>query len=92
MAVDILYHPDVIKDDIPNLSGDIAKRIKKAIENKLATHPELYGEPLRGTLVPLWKLRVDDWWIVYDIWEDAVYIHAIGHRRNIYNNIILKRK
>ncbi len=91
MEVNIRYHPLVLEDDIPALSGTIKKRVKAAIENKLTVAPELYGEPLRGSLTPFWKLRVGDWRIVYGIEKGTVYIHAIAHRRHIYTSIASKR-
>lgn len=87
MGVNIYYHPKVVSEDIPNLPKVSATRIKKAIESKLAMHPETFGTPLRGSLVPLWKLRVGDYRIVYDLKDTKVYIHAIGHRKHIYTRI-----
>ncbi|MBX2866750.1 type II toxin-antitoxin system RelE/ParE family toxin [Candidatus Kaiserbacteria bacterium] len=91
MGLDVNYHPHVLSHDIPDLSKTIRTRIKKAIEKKLCSHPEIFGEPLRGSLVPLWKLRVGDYRIVYDFKGVTVYIHAIGHRKHIYTRIAPKR-
>ena len=46
--------------------------------------PEIYGEPLRGTLKQSWKLRVGDWRIGYIIVKKIVKIIIIGHRSRIY--------
>jgi mRNA interferase RelE/StbE len=91
MGLKIHYHPKVVLEDVPNLPKASATRIKKAIESKLATHPETFGTPLRGSLVPLWKLRVGDYRIVYDLKDSNVYIHAIGHRKHIYTRIANNR-
>lgn len=91
MGLNVFYHPRVFSDDIPSLPKVIKERIKKAIEKKLLTHPQTFGEPLRGSLVPLWKLRVGDYRIVFDVEDDQVYIHAIGHRKHIYSSIANKR-
>ena len=80
----ILYHPTVIKRDIPVLSLLVAKRIKKAIEEKLATDPALYGFPLHGSLKNLFKLRVGDWRVVYSITDSKILILVIGNRRDVY--------
>lgn len=87
MAIEVYYHPKVVSCDLPDLTKSVRVRIKKAIENKLFTHPETFGTPLRGSLVPLWKLRVGDYRIVYDLKGNKVYIHAIGHRKHIYTQI-----
>jgi hypothetical protein len=33
----------------------------------------------------LFKLRVGDWRVVYEIWKDVIVIKAVGHRREIYS-------
>jgi mRNA interferase RelE/StbE len=91
MGLVIYYHPKVVSEDIPNLPKASVTRIKKAIESKLSTHPETFGTPLRGSLIPLWKLRVGDYRIVYDLKETKVHIHAIGHRKHIYTRIVNNR-
>jgi len=79
----ILYHPKVT-EDLKSIDAHIKLRIKKAIESKLAVAPEIYGEPLRGTLKQSWKLRVGDWRIGYIIVKKIVKIIIIGHRSRIY--------
>ena len=79
-----VYHPAVIKDDIPRLGSVERDRIKKAIENKLTADPTLYGQPLRGTLKPYWKIRVGEYRIVYATAGNEVRILAIAHRKEIY--------
>lgn len=80
----VLYHPLVVKCDIPLLGSVAQKRIKLAIEQKLFVMPELYGIPLRGTLKHYWKLRVGDWRIVFYIKKRTVYILVIAHRKEVY--------
>jgi mRNA interferase RelE/StbE len=91
MEVEAYYHPKVVSEDLPAIAKSIRTRIKKAIDTKLCTHPETFGTPLRGSLVPLWKLRVGDYRIVYDLKDAKVYIHAIGHRKHIYTRIANNR-
>ena len=85
--MEIKYHPNVLSDDLPKISNSIKLRIKKAIEKKLMINPTIFGEPLRGTLIPLWKLRIGDYRIVFGIDNSVVYIHAIGHRKEIYGRV-----
>lgn len=80
----IIYHPLVVKRNIPSLDSSIKQRIKTAIENKLVDRPEVYGMPLRGTLKHYFKLRVGDWRIVYLIQKQTVFILVIAHRREVY--------
>lgn len=81
---DIVYHPDVVKIDIPRLSNLDKNRIKKAIENKLATSPEIFGKPLRRSLKGYRKLRVGDYRAIYRIEGAKVKIFYIGHRSIVY--------
>ena len=91
MELTVFYHPKVLSEDIPALSKSVRIRVKNAIEKKLLTHPHTFGSPLRGSLVPLWKLRVGDYRIVFDVQGDKVYIHAIGHRKHIYTHMAQNR-
>ena len=43
-------------------------------------------EALTGDLAGLYKLRVGDYRVIYEVlWdEETIVIHAIGHRREVY--------
>jgi cation diffusion facilitator CzcD-associated flavoprotein CzcO len=51
----ILYHPEVIRRDIPRLDPPVRKRIKIAIEQRLVTHPEEFAKPLAYNKAGLWR-------------------------------------
>lgn len=80
----IQFHPFVIRYDIPSLDTEVKKRVRDIIRTKLVTNPDIFGEPLRGTLKLHWKLRVGDYRIVYSIHNDEVNILVIGHRSEVY--------
>jgi len=80
----ILYHEKVITFDIPKLDSGTKRVIKKAIEAKLVSAPEVYGKPLRQTLAGYRKLRVGDHRIVFKIEKLVVYILIIQHRSSVY--------
>src|SRR3989344_6347184 len=84
------YHPVVLSKDIPMLDSAISCRVQKAIKLKLFVNPFLYGEPLRGVLLRLFKVCVGDWRIVYEISPPYVDILLIGHRKDVY--IQLRRR
>jgi len=86
LAFRILYHPEV-KADISRINKKLRTRIKKAIETRLMTSPQQYGEPLRKTLKGYWKLRVGDYRIVFNVSENDIKIFAIIHRKTIYDMI-----
>ena len=79
-----IYHHLVIRDDIPKLSDEWKKKMRRAIEMRLLTHPDLYGKPLRRSLGGLRKLRVGDYLIVFRIERDTVKILVIAHRSVVY--------
>ncbi|MBS3141113.1 type II toxin-antitoxin system RelE/ParE family toxin [Candidatus Woesearchaeota archaeon] len=72
-------------DFFRKLEKPIQERIGKKIEN-LKTNPKL-GVPLTGDLVGLWKLRIGDYRVIYQIKENEliIYVLKIGHRRNVYS-------
>ncbi|SDY20579.1 mRNA interferase RelE/StbE [Allochromatium warmingii] len=84
MPFSIIYHPDVKKRDIPTINGNLHQRLKKAIETRLMTAPQDYGEPLRKTLKGYWKLRVGDYRIVFRIEGQEILILGICHRKDVY--------
>jgi mRNA interferase RelE/StbE len=73
-------------EEIAELDGAVKKIIKRAIEEKLMVDPLKFGLPLRRNLAGLFKLRVGNYRIVYQVKnkEVIVLIVAIGHRRNVY--------
>ena len=80
----ILYHPLVVRDDIPKLSVPWITRVQRAIEERLTTTPDLYGKPLRRSLRGYRKLRVGDWRIIFRIESTTVKILTIQHRSVVY--------
>jgi mRNA interferase RelE/StbE len=87
MAYTLVYHPEVKTKDVSTLNRDVAKRIQRAIESRLAVEPQRYGEPLRRTLKSYWKLRVGDYRVVFKIVKNEVWIFAIMHQRDVYQRI-----
>jgi len=64
------YEISVVKEDIPRLSHPAKKQIKKAIEQKLTTKPEVFGKPLRRSLKGYRSLRVGDYRVIFRICID----------------------
>jgi len=80
----IQYHEQVVKKDIPKSSSKMRGRIRKAIEQKLATSPEMYGKPLRKSAKGYRKLRVGSYRIIFRIEKRTVRIFLIDHRSIVY--------
>lgn len=81
---EVLYSEEVIKEDLPKLGEPSKSKIKKAIESKLMTRPDVYGKPLRRSLRNYRKLRVGDYRIVFRVEEQKVKIFVIQHRSIVY--------
>ena len=74
MAYTFVYHADVKKHDLK----EIDER-NKAIEERLAIQPEKFSKPLQRTLKGYWRLRVDEYRIVFKIKGDTVLILGTIH-------------
>jgi len=87
MVYRLLYHSDVKKVDLPKIDARNKAMLKRAIKERLATQPEVYGKPLQGTLKGYRKLRVGEYRVVFKITEIEVLILGIIHRKEVYRQI-----
>ena len=88
MPYTIVYHPDIPRRDLPRIPLNVRARIADALAVRLPGSPEKYGQPLRGTLGGYWKLRVGDYRVVFKIVGDEVWVLAILHRRQVYEDVV----
>lgn len=84
MAYKLLYHPDILREDLPKIPKNIKESIRKAIEERLLFNPVLFGQPLRQSLKGHRKLRIGDYRIIYRIDGDDIIVLKIGHRKEVY--------
>jgi len=82
----LLLHPEVA-GDLASIPRNLAERILKAIEHRLAGAPDRYGERLRKSLRGYWKLRVGDYRVVYEILGREVRVYGVMDRREVYDLI-----
>lgn len=75
---------EVVWDDLETLPRNIRERIIRAIEQRLTTAPTRYGVKLRQSLADLWKLRVGDYRVVYEVSGAQVTVWAVRHRKDVY--------
>lgn len=80
----ILYADEVVKKDLPDILEPWKSEIKKAIEDKLMTRPEVYSRPLRRSLKGYRKLRIGNYRVIFRIEENTVKIFVIQHRSTVY--------
>lgn len=86
----------VLKKDFKRIGSSDQRKIVRAIRKKLATNPREYGEPLGKDFAGLWKLRVGQYRIIYEIERDRiqVYVIMVGFRRDaeVYKKLISRLK
>ncbi len=91
----LLYHPDV-PADLESVGPSAARRIIRAIDEKLTGEPLKFGAPLSGNLAAFRKLRVGDYRVVYQVHEEQelIFILAVGPRRDkeIYGSALKRVK
>ncbi|MBI4381972.1 MAG: type II toxin-antitoxin system RelE/ParE family toxin [candidate division NC10 bacterium] len=90
MRYEVEVRPEVVAEDLAELPANIRARIIRAIESRLMTEPTRYGIRLRQSLGGLWKIRVGDYRIVYEIEGEKVTVWAIRHRKDVYEEAELR--
>ena len=72
--------------ELERLDKPIARRIVERINWLAANLDDIRPEPYKGDLVGLYKLRIGDYRVVYEILYDEkmIVIHQVGHRGEIY--------
>ena len=72
--------------ELAQLDTQIARRVVKRIRWLAANMEAVKPDALSGELAGLYKLRVGDYRIVYEVFhsEQMIVVHLIGHRREIY--------
>jgi mRNA interferase RelE/StbE len=87
MSYKLKYHPEVKKADLPRIDKKDKSMIKRAIEERLAASPEIYGKPLQRTLKGYWKLRVGNYRVIFRISGNEIVIIGIVHRKDVYQRV-----
>ncbi len=77
-------HKLVIADDLAVMTPACREKILKAVNRKLSLDPEAYGKPLTGEFKGYWRLRVDDYRVIYRIVKGQVLVVVvkIGERKD----------
>ena len=77
---------DAASKDLARLDKPVARRIVERVHWLEENLEDTTLEALTGELDGLFKLRIGDYRVVYELIHDEqlIMIHAIGHRREIY--------
>jgi mRNA interferase RelE/StbE len=77
------------KRDLSKLDKPIQKRIRRYLQDRIATanDPKSFGHGLTHDLSGLWRFRVGDYRILCNIEDDRliVLVVAVGHRSVVYD-------
>jgi mRNA-degrading endonuclease RelE of RelBE toxin-antitoxin system len=92
----VRYSEQILHRDLKEIGHAALALARQAIEKKLKTAPDQYGDRLRSPLQRLHKLNASHLRFVYPIAPDVreVWILMIGNRRDIWDwdqSEILKR-
>ncbi len=83
----VRHHPELEKD-LAGVPRNIALRILRAFDERLAQEPARYGERLKRSLKGYWKLRVGDYRAVFEIVGREVRVYGVMDRREVYDRIL----
>lgn len=76
-----------VLQDLKLLDRTHAIKLVKKVEEYLVKAPEELGKPLVGRFKGLYRYRLGDYRVVYEInkKEVVIIIVQVGHRREVYN-------
>lgn len=86
MTYTVKWDEDAL-EDLSSLGKVEAIRIVKKIESHLVKDPINLGKPLSGNLANLYRYRIGDYRVIYQIFRDELIVAVIriGHRRDVYD-------
>ena len=84
-----MYHVIILPEafaDLSKIDKATARRIRDKLKWLAQNLDNLSPLPLRGKFSGLYKLRIGDWRVIYEIDPDQMIItvHKVGHRRYVY--------
>jgi mRNA interferase RelE/StbE len=85
MAYRVVWRPQAEKS-LKALPAEIVRRIAKKVETHLVHSPRQLGEAMLGGFGGLYRYRIGDYRVIYDINDEqiTIYIILVGHRKNVY--------
>ena len=88
----VLIHPRVLAEDLKRFDPPVQRQLIRTLRKRLSIDPKSYGEPMRGELAGLWKLRVGEYRVVYRMVEKRieVLVLKVGIRRDfeVYRELL----
>ncbi len=77
---------DPAAEELASLDRTVARRILTRLQWLAENLDALHLERLTGDLANLYKFRVGDYRVLYEVIEEEqlLIIHLVGHRRDVY--------
>ncbi len=78
---------DQAKRDLRHLDTAVVRRVRKRLRWLCSNLDSTTPEALTGKFAGLFKLRAEDYRVLYEIIpsERKIIIHSVGHRRDVYH-------
>ena len=83
MKLRVEFKPEAVHD-LEDLDRAVSQRVLNKIHWLAQNFTQIVPERLTGELGAFYKLRVGDWRVIYLFDSEAITVHMIGHRREIY--------
>ena len=92
----IKIHRLVLEEDFKKISPHDQRHILNTIQKKLTLDPAAYGNPLSGGFAGYWRLRIEDYRVIYKILKEEIVVLVIkvGIRRDdsVYQELFARLK
>ena len=81
-----LFFQEEAEKDLEKLDTKVSKRVLKKLRWLAENFDDADKEALTGNLAGLFKLRVGDYRVIYEVVEKktAIVVHFAGRRREVY--------
>lgn len=85
MIYRVKYRPEA-DEDLSRLDKPVRERVIKRVHWLAKNFEEIRPEVLGGKYKGLYKLRVGDWRVIYEVKhsQNLIIVYSIGHRSEIY--------
>jgi len=75
----------VFLKDLERLPADMKPKVEKALlELKANPHSGRNTKKLASVDVGVWRMRISDWRLRYDVVGEEIRLHIIRHRKDVY--------